>query len=155
MKVLFVCTANVCRSVLAEGYLRHLAAGKNVSGIESFSAGVNAMKGQPPFDCALEVARQFGFDVSGKRGQQLTAEIVQQADLVLCMETWQASVVMQLGGGGPADKVALLGSYHPQGKPLFQIRDPAAFRVPETLKTFELIRLSCDRLLASLAGQSS
>ncbi len=155
MRILFVCTANVCRSPLAEGYLRHLVNSSKLTGIETSSAGIGALKDQAPFDCALEVARRFGFDISAKRGQQVTAEMAREADLILCMETWQASMVMQLGGGKVVDKVALLGSYHPEGKPLFQIRDPAAFRVPETLKVFELIRQSCDRLLASLTGQSA
>jgi len=149
MNILFVCTANVCRSPLAEGYLRLLVRSRNLAGTEAGSAGISAMKGSPPFECAVEVARQFGFDISGKRAEQITVEMVRNADFVLCMETWQAGAVMQLAPNSSA-RIALLGAYHPRGQSLFQIRDPEAFRVPETLKVFELIRQSVDGFLDSV-----
>lgn len=40
MKIMFVCTGNICRSSMAEGILKKLSEGKN---IEVYSCGINAI----------------------------------------------------------------------------------------------------------------
>ena len=45
MRVLFVCTGNVCRSPLAEGYLKFLVKQGNLQDVEVESAGVAALAG--------------------------------------------------------------------------------------------------------------
>lgn len=152
MRVLFVCTGNVCRSPLAEGYLKHLLQENHVTDVDVQSAGVSALAGCPPFDCALSVARDFNFDISQKRGCRLTPELIQNSDRIFCMESWQAQAVMQMEPRS-VRKVALLGSFHPEGRPLFQISDPAKFEVPETLRAFELIKASVEGFFQSVAGQ--
>jgi protein-tyrosine phosphatase len=159
MKVIFVCTANVCRSPLAEGYLKLLLAGASPGAsslemslsdkLDISSAGVAALTGSPPFDCALEVAKQFQFDISQKRAQQLTLPMIQSADRILCMETWQASAVMQIDPSG-SQKVSLLGAYHPLKRPLLQIPDPEDFSTAEMFITFEVMRGAIEGFLSSL-----
>jgi len=134
MKVLFICTANVCRSPLAEGYLRRLLQ-TGTHQIEVASAGIHAIPNVPAFECAIEVAKQFEFDLSGHKAKPLTPSLANEADRILCMESWQAAKVVELDTSAMS-KVALLGSYFPDGNPLFQIRDPKAFTVPETLRIF-------------------
>jgi protein-tyrosine phosphatase len=160
MKVIFVCTANVCRSPLAEGYLKSLLAGtsqefqaveKSVrEKLDISSAGLAALAGSPPFDCAVEVAKQFQFDISKKRAQQLTTTMVQSADRILCMETWQASTVMKMDPSNSRN-VSLLGAFHPLERPLLQILDPEDFSTPEMFVTFEVIRSAIEGFLSSLA----
>lgn len=150
MNLLFVCTGNVCRSPLAEGYFKSLLQKKNMNGFQVTSAGIAALSGAPPFECAIEVAQIHEFDISEKRAEQLTLEMLQEADQVLCMETWQASAIMQMDPR-QSRKIALLGAFHPEGAPLFQIPDPADFNVPETLRTFEAIKESVEALLTAVS----
>ena len=150
MKILFLCTANVCRSPLAEGYLASLLRGKKDPAIQVASAGIMAFPGAPAFECAVGVGRTFGFDLSHHRARQFSLQMGQEADQILCMETWQAARVMTLHPS-LADKVKLLGSYHPAAQRLLQINDPRAFTVAETVKTFELIRASVDSIITKLA----
>ena len=153
-KVLFVCTANVCRSPLAEGYLNALVQKKGLSGINAVSAGIAAFSGGPAFECAVDVARQHLFDLSRHRAQQLTPELGNSVDRILCMETWQARVVMEMDPGF-SGKVSLLGRYHPDANALLQIPDPRDFNVPETLRVFEIIQSSVNGLVESLYSNSS
>lgn len=141
-KVLFVCTANVCRSPLAEGYLASLQ-----SGLEASSAGVIALEGMPPFECAIEVARRHGFDISTNRATQLTLRLATETDLILCMETWHVQKVMELDSN-LIQKLELLGSYLPGRKKLTQIPDPREFTVPETLHAFARIKKAIDGFIA-------
>lgn len=56
-KILVLCTGNSCRSQLAEGYLRHFAAGR----AEVYSAGVETHGLNPK---AVETMRADGIDIS-------------------------------------------------------------------------------------------
>jgi protein-tyrosine-phosphatase len=146
MKILFVCTGNVCRSPLAEGYFKALLDQKKVKGIEVASAGVAALVGAQPFECAQEVAKIHEFDISAKTGVQLTPELIRQYDRIYCMETWQAAAIMQMEPDH-SDKVSLLGSCDSNGKNQKQIPDPRDFTFPETLRTFEAIKDALEALL--------
>src|SRR5439155_859975 len=72
--VLFVCTGNVCRSPIAEGLFRRLLG--NRKDIEVASAGVHAVRGQPPSSHAIEVCAEEGADIGNLRSQPLTGEVV-------------------------------------------------------------------------------
>lgn len=152
MRVIFVCTGNVCRSPLAEGYLRALLKERGLDGLEVSSAGVAALVGAPAFECAVDVARRFRFDISDHRAQQLTPAMIENADKILCMEAWQASAVIEMNPK-QIDRVALLGSFHPKKQLLMPIPDPRDFDVQETLPVFDLIRSSVEGYLESAASR--
>lgn len=57
MKILVLCTGNSCRSQIAEGYLRHFAAGR----AEVFSAGVETHGVNPK---AIETMKADGIDIA-------------------------------------------------------------------------------------------
>jgi arsenate reductase (thioredoxin) len=61
-RVLFLCTANSCRSQMAEGFLRHLAGDR----FEAASAGARATKVNPD---AVRVMKEVGIDISGHRSK--------------------------------------------------------------------------------------
>ena len=145
MKILFICTANVCRSPLAEGYSKHLLGNDSHSGIEVGSAGVLAHSGSSAFDCAVEVARLSGFDLAPHKARRITIEMAHDSDLILCMETWQASRVLDLDPN-LIDKTVLLGNYHPSKQRLLQIPDPRSFNVTDTLEVFQMIQESVQGL---------
>lgn len=63
-KVLFLCTGNSARSQMAEGFLRHYAAGE----FEAYSAGLEP-KGLNPL--TVQVMREIGIDVSGQRSKSV------------------------------------------------------------------------------------
>ena len=74
-KVLFVCTANLCRSPMAEGVFRALVQRAGLAdGFEIASAGTSDdFVGRPPVPEALEVAASRGYDISDIRARQVVA----------------------------------------------------------------------------------
>jgi len=83
--ILFLCTANSCRSQMAEGFARHLA----LDGIEIFSAGtlpkaIHAL--------AVRVMKEAGIDISGQRAKGIEAIPIETIDLLitLCGEAEEA-----------------------------------------------------------------
>ena len=84
--VLFVCTGNSCRSIMAEGLLKRWLKEHGKDRIEVSSAGVRALDGIPPTDATVGVMQREGIDVSGFLSKRLTDDIIRGTDLVLAME---------------------------------------------------------------------
>ncbi|MGO1592427.1 MAG: hypothetical protein ACTHW1_05795 [Ancrocorticia sp.] len=81
LKVLSVCTGNICRSPLSEYYLR---AGLNPAVFQTASAGTAAAIGSPVPDAQVQIARKLGIaSIVEHEARQITLEDVEQADLVL------------------------------------------------------------------------
>jgi arsenate reductase (thioredoxin) len=76
--VAFVCTHNSCRSIMAEGWARHL--GSDV--IEAWSAGTEVYPGPKPL--ALEVMEDAGVDMSHARSKLLD-DIPGEFDILVTM----------------------------------------------------------------------
>jgi protein-tyrosine phosphatase len=83
--VLFVCTANVCRSPMAMAIFRNLVQGDQEDW-EVASAGTLAIEGLPVASKALFVLRSKGLDISDHRSQPVTQELIDRFDLILTME---------------------------------------------------------------------
>jgi protein-tyrosine-phosphatase len=88
-KIIFVCTANVCRSVTAEGLFKELVrrdAQISQDGFEVRSAGTHALDRSEAGDQTLTVLRERGLDMSRHRAQTINQPLIDWSDLVLCME---------------------------------------------------------------------
>ncbi|RLT40712.1 MAG: low molecular weight protein arginine phosphatase [Chloroflexi bacterium] len=85
--ILFVCTANQCRSPLAEVIGRQLLTTR-YPGIawQVGSAGVRAVNGYPATPASVTVAGRHGFDLSRHNSRALTEPVVEAADLLVTME---------------------------------------------------------------------
>ena len=129
-RLLMVCTANICRSPLAEGLFRERLKEKNV---QVTSAGVMALVGKPAVMESQEVARAKGFDISSHRAQQLTNDLVSENDLILVMEDWQKKEVAKMFPQARG-KVFLLGRWRD-----FEIVDPYLQSMNAFEHVFELI----------------
>jgi len=88
VRVLFICTGNICRSPTAEGVFRHLAAeAGHDAAIEADSVGLGGWHvGAPPDARAIEAAARRGIDLSGLRARQLTLADFDEFDLLLAMD---------------------------------------------------------------------
>ncbi|MDA8275111.1 MAG: low molecular weight phosphatase family protein [Actinomycetota bacterium] len=81
--VLVLCTANVCRSPMAQGFLTAELASRGVGGTVR-SAGTDVGPERPPADAVAAMAA-WGIDTSGHRARALDDGLLESADLVLGM----------------------------------------------------------------------
>ena len=87
MKILFVCTANICRSALAEVILRKKLQEKGLTEVLVDSAGVDDYAGQPRDHKMSSYARKEKYDLGGE-SKFISQDQVDSADLIVCMEKY-------------------------------------------------------------------
>ena len=125
--LLFVCTANICRSPMAEELAR-LYAEERRWNVEVRSAGTHAMAGQAAAPNAVKAIKDVGGDLSSHQSQPMSLELVEWADRILVMEIRHASTIRELYPEAD-EKVQLLGTFggtmeidDPYGRWIFAFR---------------------------------
>jgi protein-tyrosine phosphatase len=96
VRILTVCTGNICRSPVAE---RLLQAGLNQAvpgGFVVASAGTRAVVGEPMQPISADIVRTYGGNPDNFAARQLTPAILRGVDLVLTMTTAHRGEVLQL-----------------------------------------------------------
>ena len=134
--IVTVCTANICRSPMAEALLRHAlkAEPPPLCDCQVVSAGVAARKGEKVSPNSVEALAKVGLRISDHRSQPLTQELADRADLVLCM-TESHRAVINLSLNPPPRNLFLWREFMP-GLGYKEIGDP--FGGP--LKEYEACR---------------
>lgn len=89
--ILVVCYGNICRSPTAERILQ-----KKLPKHHIHSAGIRALTGQDAAFQSIKTALNHGVIVAGHTARQLTAEMCDQADLILVMEPEQIDLVADI-----------------------------------------------------------
>lgn len=88
--VLFVCTANRCRSPVAAALFHQKLAGAGLDGmVRVESAGTWAEEGLPTTSLAKEAASERRLDLEGHRSRSVSASLLRQFALILVMEAGQ------------------------------------------------------------------
>jgi protein-tyrosine-phosphatase len=85
LRVLFVCTGNICRSPMAEGFARHHASVLGID-LDCASVGLIARQGLEASEHGVRTLRERGVDISGHRAQRLDGALVNWADVIVAME---------------------------------------------------------------------
>lgn len=94
MKILFVCSGNTCRSPMAEALMKCETERRGITSHEFLSAGLNVVPGSRASKYAVEAMAARGIDIGRRLAQQITAQMVLEADAVLTMTREQANTLM-------------------------------------------------------------
>lgn len=78
--ILVVCVGNICRSPMAEYFLKQALPTLKIS-----SAGISGLVGHPADDKAKYAMQQLGVSMDDHIARKLNAEMIKQADLILVM----------------------------------------------------------------------
>lgn len=95
MRLLFVCTGNLCRSPLAEGLTTAWVKQVGATDVEIASAGTAAPDGEPMDRHSAAALTALGGDPAGLLSTPLTEALATSADLVLTMTRQQRKLVLE------------------------------------------------------------
>ncbi|PCR37269.1 protein tyrosine phosphatase, partial [Klebsiella pneumoniae] len=89
--ILVVCTGNICRSPIAERFLR-----QGLPNMKIDSAGTGALIGHEADESAVKIAAFHGLSLDGHKGQQFTSSLGRHYDLILVMEKKHLEQISQI-----------------------------------------------------------
>jgi protein-tyrosine-phosphatase len=146
--ILIICKGNICRSPLAEAYLKHVLA-MQMQRITVDSAGLETSVGRPAHNFAKAVGQVEGLKLDSHETRPLLKDHIEKADLIVVMEYAHHYRLLKLFPHA-RDKVFLLRQFiHSQE---VEIADPYSGTLSDFQECFDIIRQSCDSLIKEIGS---
>ncbi len=144
--ILFVCTGNSCRSVMAEALFRKMLQDKKRDDVEVDSAGIAKLSGLAVSEAAKEILAREGIDVSGHLSQSVTKEILCRSDLILVMERLHEEAVLKIAPE-VRNRVFLIKEFAKIDNHSVDIADPIGGSLDFYEQTFSTIKNALERVI--------
>ena len=91
--ILVVCTANICRSPVAEAVLRDRLQRCGLLDWTVDSAGTWGLDGRGASQHSITIMSEAGLDLQAHRARTITEEMLEKANLVICMESGHVEAI--------------------------------------------------------------
>lgn len=155
LRVLMVCTGNICRSPTAEGVLRRKLADAGLHKlVEVASAGtVDYHAGSPPDHRAQSSALRRGYDLSRQRARKVCAADFERFDLLLGMEAEHVQWLRELCPPALASRIGLLMDHAPARWRGAEVPDPYYGAPAGFERVLDLVEEACDGLVAAVRAR--
>jgi protein-tyrosine-phosphatase len=131
---------------MAEGILRRLF--KQNLFMQISSAGTHAIDGNPAAEFAVIASLENGIDISGHMARLLDEKIIEDSDIILCMEPAHIQRVISLNHATHG-KVFNLADFSDAKEAIKEITDPYGSSLHEYRKCFKTINICMNNFIDS------
>jgi protein-tyrosine phosphatase len=149
-RVLFVCTGNTCRSVIATHVLRRELAEAGLAG-EVASAGLRVQaEGEPADPRAQDALRRHGYSAE-HRTRQFGPAMLTSHDLVIGLDSMHVWVLRQAAADeASAARIRLLGSFDAAATTGWDVPDPVTGGPDDYERVLALVRSAMPGIVAAV-----
>lgn len=147
--ILFVCFGNIMRSAMCEVLMKQELIGHPNVRVTFTSAGLNATAGREAHPWGLAAAPQFGVSLESHRARVLSAEHVEQADIIFAMD-YQNQVELLTRYPAAEHKVFMLSAYAGPEYRSVEIRDPFYGNQEETSHCYGILQTCIQNVVSAL-----
>jgi len=151
IKILFVCTGNICRSPTADGVMRGRIAAAGLEGkVLVDSAGTHGFHaGEPPDRRSQSTALKHGVDLSGLISRKLTRRDFESFQVIAAMDHGHLDALRRMSPPEFQDRLHLFMDFAQGYDGADEVPDPY-YGEHGFEEVFAMIEKGCDGLLAYL-----
>ena len=95
MKIMFICTGNICRSAMAHAMFEKMVKEQNKN-VQVYSCGIYAQNGDIPTYEAIETMNEYGIDLRNHRATNIRNSNIEEMDVILCATENHKNMVLNL-----------------------------------------------------------
>ena len=154
--ILMVCTANICRSPIAHGLMRHLLDLKGLNNLVTVeSAGTHIIqKGLSPDVRAQQVAGQHGIDLSDLRSRNIRHKDFSAFDSILVMDNENYHILQQICPEEHRHKISLIMEFASQSDEL-EVPDPYFSNIAGFERVFSMLEMAMEDVVEHIHTNDS